>query len=288
MFTPRGKSGLQVTLAPTLLAVSIGLAGAAALTVSIWFAAGSGASVMLAAVAWFWTRRVEEAEATPPVARASPGFTDEAYAFREWEATPRMDRVSAGYPQNLAREVLEAPRVYGQAAEAPRASAPPPRQAAPPVRHWEPGAAPAPPAFRDAGSGEELVEFQVVNPATSRPVAVAAPTTPVATAEIPVERPSSQFVPDLHGSKHADFYDRKPRYEKVGLEQEMRRRRERMARDLPLVGSMLTDQPRPEPRESHPGKTRGKCSKCSTYLWAPAKRPLRVRCPTCGHEARLT
>lgn len=308
MFTPRTRSGLQVTLAAALLVLSIGLAGAAAVTLSVWFAAGSGASVMLAAVAWFWTGRDEtqDAEEPAPVMEGSPGYSSEAYGFTEWAAAPRADTVSASYPQNLARDMMEAPRVYaeeeaaassrrrgGSASSSGQPAPPPaprPRRPAPNqgVRHWEPGTAPAPASFHDASTGEELVEFMVVNPATTPPMVVSTPTREVS-APVPVERPSSEFVPDLNASRYAAFYEpKKPRYEKTGLSDELKRRRERMARELPLVGGMLSDEPRPEPAESHPGKTRGKCSKCNTYLWAPAKRPLRVRCPKCGHEARLT
>jgi hypothetical protein len=36
-----------------------------------------------------------------------------------------------------------------------------------------------------------------------------------------------------------------------------------------------------------PGRTRGQCGGCGTALWAPAYRPIRIRCPSCQKSAWL-
>jgi hypothetical protein len=67
-------------------------------------------------------------------------------------------------------------------------------------------------------------------------------------------------------------------------------RRKEMVSGLPLVSSILADEP-PAAQQvapSVPGKSRGQCSACGTMLWAPATRPLRLRCPRCGHVRTLT
>lgn len=67
-------------------------------------------------------------------------------------------------------------------------------------------------------------------------------------------------------------------------------RRESILEGLPLISSILSGQP-PEAQRvvgPPPGKTRGQCSSCGTYLWAPTQRPIRLRCPRCGHVKTLT
>lgn len=67
------------------------------------------------------------------------------------------------------------------------------------------------------------------------------------------------------------------------------RRRREMVSGLPLVRSILADDP-PEAMQVSPhpaGKTRGQCSACGTMLWAPRERPIRLRCPRCGHVRTL-
>lgn len=67
-------------------------------------------------------------------------------------------------------------------------------------------------------------------------------------------------------------------------------RRETILEGLPLITSILTGQP-PEAERvvgPPPGKTRGQCSSCGTFLWAPIQRPIRLRCPRCGHVKTLT
>lgn len=61
------------------------------------------------------------------------------------------------------------------------------------------------------------------------------------------------------------------------------KRRHEIVRGLPLVGRVFEEEPR-EPTMDHPGKpgmTRGRCSGCNAVLWAPAVRPVRLRCPHC-------
>jgi hypothetical protein len=61
------------------------------------------------------------------------------------------------------------------------------------------------------------------------------------------------------------------------------KKRREFTRSMPLVRSVLEDDP-PKPP---PGKTRGRCGGCETYLWAPETRPIRLRCPKCGRVALL-
>ncbi len=67
-------------------------------------------------------------------------------------------------------------------------------------------------------------------------------------------------------------------------------RRKEMVSGLPLLTSILAGEPPAATQVAAPppGKTRGQCSACSTMLWAPSQRPLRLRCPRCGHVRTLT
>ncbi|HEX9816493.1 MAG TPA: hypothetical protein VGB18_05895 [Candidatus Thermoplasmatota archaeon] len=75
----------------------------------------------------------------------------------------------------------------------------------------------------------------------------------------------------------------------VSTGQAMQRRKE-MVSGLPLLTSILADEPpaATQVAPAQPGKTRGQCSACGTMLWAPSQRPLRLRCPRCGHVRTLT
>jgi hypothetical protein len=58
-------------------------------------------------------------------------------------------------------------------------------------------------------------------------------------------------------------------------------RRQEWIGDLPIIKEVLgTSAPRA-------GKTRGQCTGCRTILWAPAERPIRLRCPVCAKVAWL-
>lgn len=63
-------------------------------------------------------------------------------------------------------------------------------------------------------------------------------------------------------------------------------RRNGFIRGLPLVKQILKE-PAPPTLRPRPGKTLGQCSGCGTKLWAPAARPIRLRCPRCGKVALL-
>jgi hypothetical protein len=64
-------------------------------------------------------------------------------------------------------------------------------------------------------------------------------------------------------------------------------RRPEMVKDLPILRAVFAEADLPQSPENRTGKTRGKCSSCSTLLWAPARRPIKLRCPKCGHTATL-
>lgn len=68
-------------------------------------------------------------------------------------------------------------------------------------------------------------------------------------------------------------------------------RRQEIVAGLPLVASILAEGPEPHEAEtvpSRPGRTRGQCGGCQTFLWAPMQRPIRLRCPKCGRVSTLT
>lgn len=64
-------------------------------------------------------------------------------------------------------------------------------------------------------------------------------------------------------------------------------RRPDMVRDLPILRTVFAEPDAPQTPQNRTGKTRGKCSACNTLLWAPARRPIKLRCPKCGHTATL-
>lgn len=64
------------------------------------------------------------------------------------------------------------------------------------------------------------------------------------------------------------------------------KRKKEFLRGLPLLQNILGEEPAAtDPRR--PGKTRGQCSGCGVHLWAPAVRPIRLRCPNCSKVAWL-
>lgn len=66
-------------------------------------------------------------------------------------------------------------------------------------------------------------------------------------------------------------------------------KRKEFTADMPIVRSIFEDEPEEdEAPVERDGKTRGQCGECGTYLWAPKRRPIRLRCPKCGKVARLT
>ncbi len=66
----------------------------------------------------------------------------------------------------------------------------------------------------------------------------------------------------------------------------MAARRKEFAGKLPTVGAILAGvDARNDPATRD--MTRGKCSQCESVIWAPKQRPILLKCPSCGHKARL-
>jgi len=67
-------------------------------------------------------------------------------------------------------------------------------------------------------------------------------------------------------------------------------RRREIVQGLPLLSSIFGTEPATtkEVAPQRAGRSRGQCGGCGTMLWAPAQRPLRLRCPKCGHVRTLT
>lgn len=67
-------------------------------------------------------------------------------------------------------------------------------------------------------------------------------------------------------------------------------RRTEIVQGLPLLSSIFSAEPAAPTEAEAPrtGRTRGQCGGCGTMLWAPTQRPLRLRCPKCGHVRTLT
>jgi hypothetical protein len=67
-------------------------------------------------------------------------------------------------------------------------------------------------------------------------------------------------------------------------------RRHEIVSGLPLLSQIFSEvAPRTAaPTPERGGKTRGQCGSCGTFLWAPSQRPIRLRCPKCGHVKTLT
>jgi hypothetical protein len=63
-------------------------------------------------------------------------------------------------------------------------------------------------------------------------------------------------------------------------------RRKEWIDQMPMAKDILgTPAPSAPVADSMEGKTRGRCGGCNTILVAPAARPIRLRCPTCGKVA---
>ncbi|HUE96348.1 MAG TPA: hypothetical protein VMN39_06790 [Longimicrobiaceae bacterium] len=161
---------------------------------------------------------------------------------------------------------------------------------APQVSYWAPGAKVATPAFDDEMA---FVDLEPVAVPSGRP------------RSMQIDGGSSVLVAELDGPAQERDYrvwpgardlgrwshftgesSRSDRYTKEDLSARMKERRALITKDLPTVGAILAEADRPKDGGAK-GMTKGKCSQCEAALWAPTKRPITLKCPGCGHKARL-
>lgn len=165
-----------------------------------------------------------------------------------------------------------------------------------PVTHWEPDGDVGPEAFTRGRAQEEEIRFEAVPPQTAAQGVHGGTTAtaPRVHAAEPDAAPRDFRV--WPGTKDMQGWERfsgsgGPRAGQVDPETvraRMKERRAKMAEGLPLVGAMLADEGDVEKRPAaFADKTRGKCSRCSSMIWAPKRRPIVLKCPSCGHKAKL-
>lgn len=171
---------------------------------------------------------------------------------------------------------------------------------------WEPGAKVGPQGWDDPPQ-EEIVEFeevpQVMTQTTSGGgVRVAATQRPATNGHrvAPAQPDPTEDPHDFRiwpGAKDVDSWSsftgehrpRPTRYTEEDLKRSMDERRRQYADRLPTVGAILADVSMKETERERLQReaTRGKCSKCASIIWAPKKRPIVLKCPGCGHKAKL-
>ncbi len=191
--------------------------------------------------------------------------------------------------EQMELESMEAPAETVPAAPAPAAPAP----AAPAP------AAPAPVAPAPVASmSSEPVEFEYTDVES---VPRAAPTEMIVPPAfqkevIPVEH---EIHPVTHApTPPAPTPPAPPAPEpRAQVTEEDRRRalRDKYTQNTPMMREMV-EVPEVRAQRAPPdvnedwmpdGKMRGKCSKCSTIILAPTKRPIKLRCPVCGNTSLL-
>lgn len=161
-----------------------------------------------------------------------------------------------------------------------------------PVSYWEPGTKVATDAFDDGD--EAFVDLELVEtaPAARAPVTHTHSGPSVLVAEADDDGPGRDYriwpgAKDVGRWSHfTGESSRSERYTREDLSERMKERRARITKDLPTVGAILA-APGAEERDARKGMSRGKCSRCEAALWAPDKRPITLKCPGCGHKARL-
>lgn len=204
--------------------------------------------------------------------------------------------MTSGAPSKLIQPSLTAAATY------PPANARPGRATAGHVSHHEPFGMVEGPGF-EAYPSDDHVIFEAYE-ADMAAVPAAPMMTPVVTANghllqthqsvhAPEPPRDNRAWPGHSGpGKWGEFSGTEPKrvpgYDPHEAERRIRARRTEMAARLPVIGSMLDPSAAPqELKDPNAGKTRGKCSQCSSIIWAPDRRPLVLKCPTCGHKAKL-
>lgn len=235
--------------------------------------------------------------------RRSP-LADEAVAALTGEARGGI------WPPIGSHGTQGAPR----AAEARQHEEPLLRPMAPPAQGvWAPGGKVGPAGWDDEEE-DEVVEFSPVARNAARETHSAGGVTFVEGTfdphdeDLPQARPRVQPArpdptPKEHdfrvwpGAKDIDSWttftgERKPqtsRFSDEEIKAAMTDRRRQMAGRLPMVGAILSDVSLKESEVERLKReaTRGKCSQCAAIIWAPKKRPIVLKCPGCGHKAKL-
>lgn len=155
-----------------------------------------------------------------------------------------------------------------------------PRAAPVPARPVARGQRPQRPSDANPFNFDHLVSHTLerVTPETEAPAAVPSRAAPAFAMGRSVERTILAGAPTTDAPAPR-------RYEKDRVIPAAQRRNEWIG-GLPLIKDVLGEAA-PVTDPTRPGKTRGQCSNCSTFIWAPTQRPIRLRCPQCGKTATL-
>lgn len=290
------RASLTSAILPMLLATTglLLLAGGAVLSLVPLLVLGAGLAVIgvvmyLLSVALDQADRSRQQTRTRARADAEKAFaTDQAHIPRATRS-PLADEAVAALTGSTQEGGIYPP-LGTSATSTPTAPA---RSA---VGMWEPGASPTPAGFNGTPPGD-LVEFQQVDPQqVGQLVAAGSNHVEWDRQEASAARPADHDFRIWPGAKEANGWttftgERKPRPERASEEDirtAMAARRKDLASRLPTVGAILSHVDERDGRQAgQADMTKGRCSQCESVLWAPKQRPILLKCPGCGHKARL-
>jgi hypothetical protein len=316
----RAKTGSIVTSAlPLLLAATGMLLIGTALILDIGLLVLAGAGIVVIAVAVYGIaagldrsdrRHAQGTKAQAPekIPRGETGLPPRGeLADAAVDALTRTDGPGGVWPP-LSHQQAGSQPTRSPPAAARSARAAPDGQA---VNVWEPHGKVTPRSFEDPstgpGSWPETHEGEVEQEALMEFQAATAPTQNTQDTNTQLTRPQPQWDPPaptqapapqerdmrvwpgasgLGNWDHLSRQDENQRMSETRRAASMKERRDRLAERLPTVGAILAS-PTKDDAPPKSGATRGKCSSCENYLWAPPQRPITLKCPSCGHKARL-